>query len=129
MCFSGLCPPAERRLASRPLATAWSVRRFVGHCWRVIDPRLSLCRLTSSSLSHATFLRVVMTFFFFLFIVTCFAMSFALRSDATARHIPDASLLHCTRERPHAFELCEISSLCWMRIRILFPWRYVSSAG
>ena len=36
----------------------------------------------------------------FLFIVTCFAMSFALWSDAAARLIPDAALLHCTRKRP-----------------------------
>ena len=33
---------------------------------------------------------------FFLVIVTCFAVSFTLRSDATERLILDASLLHCT---------------------------------
>ena len=41
-----------------------------------------------------------MTFFLSLVIVTCFAMPFALRSAAIARLILDASLLHCTRERP-----------------------------
>ena len=42
------------------------------------------------------------TFSLFLFIVTCFAMSFALRSDATARLILDASVLHCTRASPRS---------------------------
>ena len=43
-----------------------------------------------------------MTFSLFLFIFTCFAMSFALRSDATARLILDASVLHCTRASPRS---------------------------
>ena len=59
--------------------------------------------------------RVLMTFFLFLVIVTCFTMSFALRSDATARHILDASLLHCTRAAVPTLLNCADQSFCWMR--------------
>ena len=48
------------------------------------------------------------------FIVTCFAMSFALRSAAIARLILDASLLHCTRERPTLLNFA-VPSSWWMR--------------
>ena len=44
--------------------------------------------------------------FFFLVIVTCFAMSFALRSDATARLILDASLALHAGGLSHVCELC-----------------------
>ena len=41
-------------------------------------------------------------------------MSFALRSAAIARLILDASLLHCTRERPTLLNFAD-QSFCWMR--------------
>ena len=53
-----------------------------------------------------------------LVVVTCFEISFALRSDATARLILDASLslaLHAGC-RSHAFELFEISSFSDKRL-------------
>ena len=53
-------------------------------------------------------------YFLSLFIVTCFAMSFALWSAAIARLILDASFLHCTRELPTLLNLAS-SSFCWMR--------------
>ena len=54
-----------------------------------------------------------------LVVVTCFAISFALRSDATARLVLGASLSCIARGRQfHAFGLCEISSFCWMRILV-----------
>ena len=59
--------------------------------------------------------RVLMTFSLFLVIVTCFAMSFALWSDATARLILDASLLHCTRAAVPTLLNCADQSFCWMR--------------
>ena len=55
-----------------------------------------------------------MTLSLFLVIVTCFAMSFALRSAAIARLILDASLLHCTQERPTLLNFA-VPSFCWMR--------------
>ena len=59
-----------------------------------------------------------MTFSLFLVIVTCFALSFALRSAAIARLILDASLLHCTRERPTLLNFAD-QSFCWMRNSVL----------
>ena len=59
--------------------------------------------------------RVLMTFSLFLVIVTCFAMSFALWSDATARLILDASLLHCTRAAVPTLLNYADQSFCWMR--------------
>ena len=60
-----------------------------------IDPRVSLTEI----LCHfRTLLPLVCSHdFLSLVVVTCFAMSFALRSAAIARLILDASLLHCTR--------------------------------
>ena len=57
--------------------------------------------------------RVVMNFS--LVIVTCFAMSFALRSDATARLVLDVSLLHCTRVAIPTILNFADWSFCWMR--------------
>ena len=59
--------------------------------------------------------RVLMTFT--LVIVTCFAMSFALRSAPIARLVLDASLLHCTQAAiPTLFVLCfAIRIVCRMR--------------
>ena len=49
-----------------------------------------------------------------LVIVTCIAMSFALRSAAIGRLVLDASLLHCTRDRPTLLNFAD-QSFCWMR--------------
>ena len=112
--FSGLCPPSQRRHTSRPLATAWSVGS--SGTAGVSSILVSLYRLTSLPVSHATFFTCSDDFLsFFLVIVTCFAMSFALRSDAIARLILDASLLHCTRVAIPTFVNCADQSLCWMR--------------
>ena len=59
--------------------------------------------------------RVPMTFSLCLVFVTCFEMSFALRADATARLIIDASLLHCTRAAVPTLLKCADKSFCWMR--------------
>ena len=73
--------------------------------------------------------RVLMTFSLFLVIVTCFALSFARRSDATARLILDASLLHCTRAAVPTLLNCADQSFCWMRPSLL-TWLCTSlSAG
>ena len=56
-----------------------------------------------------------MTFSLVLVIVTCFAMSFALRSDAIARLVLDACLLHCTRVAIPTLVNCADQSFCWMR--------------
>ena len=53
--------------------------------------------------------RVLMTFS--LVVVACFAMSLALRSAAIARLVLDASLLHCTRERPTLLNCADQSLL------------------
>ena len=54
---------------------------------------------------------------FTLVIVTCFAMSFALRSAPIARLVLDASLLHCTQAAiPTLFVLCfAIRIVCRLR--------------
>ena len=62
---------------------------------------VSLYRQTSLSLS-----------LFFLVIVTCFAMSFALRSDAIARLILGFSLAFHAGGHSH---VCADQSFCWMR--------------
>ena len=113
LCDSLGCVHPHNEGSHRGLATA-VVRRF--GTAGVSSILVSLCRLTSLSLSHATLLRVLMNFSLFLFIVTCFAMSFALR-----RLIPERFFLALHAGATHAFELCEISSLYWMRIRLLFP--------
>ena len=59
--------------------------------------------------------RVPMTFSLSLVIVTCYAMSFALRADATAHLILDASPLHCTRAAVPTLLNCADQSFCWMR--------------
>ena len=59
--------------------------------------------------------RVSMTFSLCLVIVTCFAMSFALRADATSRLILDASLLHCTRAAVPTLLNRADQSFCWMQ--------------
>ena len=59
--------------------------------------------------------RVPMTFSLCLVSVTCYAMSFALRADATSRLILDASLLHCTRAAVPTLLNCADQSFCWMR--------------
>ena len=59
--------------------------------------------------------RVPMTFSLCLVIVTCFAMSFALRADETARLILDASLLHCTRAAVPTLLNCADQSFCRIR--------------
>ena len=85
------------------------VRRFFRHRWRVTDPRVSLCRLTSLSLSHAAFLRVLMTF----------SLSFCSSSPASQclSHCGQMRLrvlfqkllsCICTRERPTLLELCDL---------------------
>ena len=63
--------------------------------------------------THYFPLRVLMTLSLSV-IVTCFAMSFTLRSAAIARLVLDASLLHCTRERPTLLN-CAVQPFCWMR--------------
>ena len=83
------------------------VHWFVRHRWRVLDPRLSLSvvwfwQKLSATVARYCSSRVLMTFSLFLFILTCFAVSFALRSDATARLILDASVLQCTRASPRS---------------------------
>ena len=48
--------------------------------------------------------------------------SFALRADATARLILDASPLHCTRAAVPTLLNCADQSLCWMRNSVFsFP--------
>ena len=59
--------------------------------------------------------RVLMTFSLFLVIVTCSAMSFALRSAAIARLILDASLLQGTRAAVPTLLNFAVPSFCWMR--------------
>ena len=57
--FSGLCPPSQRMLTSRPLATAWSVGSFGTAGVSSIPVSLSRLVLSLSlSLSHATSLHV-----------------------------------------------------------------------
>ena len=65
--------------------------------------------------------RVLKTFPRFLVIVTCYAMSFALRSAAIARLILDASLLHCTRVETGslAVVLSRILTTCSLAV---VPW-------
>ena len=70
----------------------------------------ALCYMRFSVRCH-TLLPIMMTSS--LVVVTCFAMSFALRSGATARLILDASLslLHCTRAAVPTLSNCARSRL------------------
>ena len=68
-----------------------------------IDPRVSFCLLVlTEKLCHFHTLLLFTCYddCLSLVIVTCFAMSFALRSAAIARLTLDASLWHGTRELP-----------------------------
>ena len=113
--FSGLCPPSQRRLTPRPLATAWSVGSFGTAGGSSI--LVFLYRLVSFSdlviVTRYFPSRVLMTLS--LVIVTCFAVSFTLRSAAFARLVLDASLLHCTRAARPTFLYFAVQSFCWMR--------------
>ena len=80
-----------RRLLVRPTLLGISILVSLSVVW-LCASLVTVTRYFSS--------RVLMTFSLSLVIVTCFAMSFALRSAAIARLILDASLLHCTRELP-----------------------------
>ena len=64
-----------------------------------------------------------------LVIVTCFAMSFTLRSAAILRLVLDASLLHCTWERPTLLNCAEQSVfLLDAEFRLLFPFCLLPSS-
>ena len=93
------------------------VRRFVRHRWRVIDPRVSL---SSGFFLWSCHCRTLLPFTcahdsFSLVIVTCFAMSFTLRSAAIARLVLDASLLHYTRASRPTLLKCAVQYFCCMR--------------
>ena len=110
--------PAARRCCPTPLCgNLWVVSTFItkafiaASChgvvfwffrqyWVVFDPRVSpSCGFFVHLVIFTRYFssRVLVTFSLFLVIVTCFAMSFALRSAAIARLI---LVSHCTRERP-----------------------------
>ena len=77
-----------------------------------IDLRVSFCRLAlTENLCVPCHCHKLLPFtcvpdFLSLDIVTCFAMSFALRSDAIAR------LVLCLALHSHAFVLCELFFFC-----------------
>ena len=107
------------------------VRRFVRHRWRVIDPRVSLSSVFFLWSCHC---RTLLPFTcahdsLSLVIVTCFAMSFTLRSAATARLVLDASLLHCARAARPTLLNCAVQSFCWMRTSVFsFPFCVLPSS-
>ena len=62
--------------------------------------------------------------FLSLVIVTCFAMSFALRSAAIARLVLDASLLHCTRVAIPTLLNFAVHSFFWVRTLSTFTFPF-----
>ena len=114
---SGLRPPSQWRLASRPPVTAWSCGSSNTAGWSSILASLSLSSgpdWKSLSLSHAASLHVCWWLFCLSPVtVTCFAMSFALRSAAIVCLILDAYFLHTGAT--HAFDFCvAVRTVCWM---------------
>ena len=99
---------------------------FVQHRFRHCRAYRSSCLFLSSGFDLKIFVtftryfpsRVLMTFSLSLVIVTCFAMSFALRSGAIARLILDASLLHCTRVAIPTILNFADQLFCWMRTSV-----------